>query len=446
MRVVVVGTGIAGLAAVHELNKKGVDVIALEKNDRAGGRLYSVKRDGYTMDAGAQWMLSCYDYLLRLCKEINLEDEIIKLPMHGCRIAAGNKAYPIGLSLNPRVLTGPVRYFLKALGIKSVLDLVRFSAHLMNRWKDLSSITDHNLWDLDNESFAEFALRKTGEGAFENILQPAVSSPIFSEPEDIGAAMGALCVTKLASAVFKGLFVMKNGIGTITERLQEMYSDHIRLSTPAKEILIKRNAVKGVVTEGKFYDADAVICATTATKALEITPAMAPVTRDALEKAAYSACCHVMFAVENVPFRKGEYGIIFPRRSGSPMAVITSSRTMEGYAVPEGDLIHCFTYGNYSRELNAMSDGEIVLAARRLIKNYAPKLIDRVRFFDIRRFDEAVFLSPPGTLKTLKEASKECPKYDKGLYLAGEYLGVGCLEVAAHSGLDAANRVTHDYR
>ena len=113
MRVVVVGTGIAGLAAVHELSKKGIDVIALEKNEKAGGRLCCIQRDGYTMDAGAQWMLSCYDYLLGLCKEINLESEIIKLPMHGCRIAAGNKAYPIGMSLNPRVLTGPVRYFFK---------------------------------------------------------------------------------------------------------------------------------------------------------------------------------------------------------------------------------------------------------------------------------------------------------------------------------------------
>lgn len=445
MRVIVVGAGLAGLTAMHELSKKGFEVITLEKSDRAGGRMYCVRKQGYTMDAGAQWMLNGYDTLFKLIKETGLGDDIMKMPLRGARILSGDKIYRFGLSPDPRVLSDPMKYLRSTFNIKSMHELLRFSAHLLNRWKDLTSITDHNLWDLDSENFADFALRKSGREVFDNILQPAVSSPIFSDPEDIGAAMGVLCVSKLALSVLRGLIIMKNCLGSISERLQDMYSDNIRLSTAARKIVIERGAVRGVDTGEGFIDADVVICATTAVNALEIIPGLAGATKGALEEAAYSACCHVMFAVDNKPFHKGEYGVIFPRTSGSPLAVLTSSRSMAEYSVPHGDLVHCFTYGRHSQELNAMGDAEIIRTVKNEVKKRIPKLIERVRFFNIQRFDEAVFLSPPGTLRTLKRAGEDCHKYTRGLYLAGEYLGVGCLEVAARSGLDTAAMIARNY-
>lgn len=445
MRVIVVGAGLAGLTAMHELCKKGFEVIALEKNERAGGRMYCVRDQGYTMDAGAQWMLSGYDTLFRLIEETGLGDDIMKMPLRGARILSGDKVYRFGMSPDPRVLSGHIGYLRSTFNIKNMHELLRFSAHLINRWKDLTSITDHDLWDLDSESFADFALRKSSPEVFDNILQPAVSSPIFSDPEKIGAAMGVLCISKLALSIFRGLIIMKNCLGGISERLQEMYSGNIRLSTAAGKIVIERGAVKGVDTKEGFIDADVVVCATTASKALEMIPGLSGATKGALGEAACSACCHVMLAVDNKPFRKGEYGVIFPRTSGSPIAVLTSSRSMAGYTVPQGDLVHCFTYGRYSREMNAMTDAEIIRTVKSEIRRRVPKVLDRVRFFNIQRFDEAVFLSPPGTLRTLKRAGEDCHKYTRGLYLAGEYLGVGCLEAAARSGLDAAARVARNY-
>lgn len=54
--VLVVGAGIAGLAAARELIARDYSVIVLEGRDRIGGRIWSVDLDGQPVDLGAQWI------------------------------------------------------------------------------------------------------------------------------------------------------------------------------------------------------------------------------------------------------------------------------------------------------------------------------------------------------------------------------------------------------
>lgn len=55
-RAIVVGAGLAGLAAAQRLAERGVEVVVLEARDRVGGRVHSVTRGGVTYDMGASWI------------------------------------------------------------------------------------------------------------------------------------------------------------------------------------------------------------------------------------------------------------------------------------------------------------------------------------------------------------------------------------------------------
>ena len=73
-RIVVVGAGIAGLAAARALTGMGRDVLVLEARDRIGGRLHTVRLGaGVAADLGGAW-LQQYDAnpLARLAAQADL--------------------------------------------------------------------------------------------------------------------------------------------------------------------------------------------------------------------------------------------------------------------------------------------------------------------------------------------------------------------------------------
>jgi len=55
-KVIVIGAGIAGLAAARLLKAKGIDALVLEGRDRLGGRIWTDRSLGVPMDMGASWI------------------------------------------------------------------------------------------------------------------------------------------------------------------------------------------------------------------------------------------------------------------------------------------------------------------------------------------------------------------------------------------------------
>jgi len=58
MRVLIIGSGAAGLSAALELRSKGVSVTMLETSDRIGGRIHTLRPDGFSMEVegGAEFI------------------------------------------------------------------------------------------------------------------------------------------------------------------------------------------------------------------------------------------------------------------------------------------------------------------------------------------------------------------------------------------------------
>src|SRR5260370_39586510 len=56
VEVIVIGAGIAGLAAARDLSIDGYDVLVLEARNRIGGRIWTSRDLGVTADLGASWV------------------------------------------------------------------------------------------------------------------------------------------------------------------------------------------------------------------------------------------------------------------------------------------------------------------------------------------------------------------------------------------------------
>ncbi|MER6561152.1 protoporphyrinogen oxidase [Streptomyces sp. NPDC001027] len=74
--VVVVGAGIAGLAAAHRLLGRGADVTVLEASDRVGGKLLPGEIAGVRVDLGAESMLARRPEAVALAREAGLADRL----------------------------------------------------------------------------------------------------------------------------------------------------------------------------------------------------------------------------------------------------------------------------------------------------------------------------------------------------------------------------------
>ncbi len=74
-RVIVIGAGLAGLAAAYELTESGHDVTVLEAQTRPGGRVQTLREpfsDGLSAEAGAMAFSDSYKHLLRYAKLFDL--------------------------------------------------------------------------------------------------------------------------------------------------------------------------------------------------------------------------------------------------------------------------------------------------------------------------------------------------------------------------------------
>jgi monoamine oxidase len=173
--VVVVGAGLAGLAAARELRAAGLEPVVVEARDRVGGRTLNESiGDGKVVEIGAQWVGPTQDRVLGLIAELGLET----FPTH----TAGANLFERGGRLGRYSGTIPK---VNPLGLAELGLLLR----RLNRMA--AEVPPERPWagrraaDWDSVSFETWIRRNVRTSVARDILRIAIIGVWAAEPRDL---------------------------------------------------------------------------------------------------------------------------------------------------------------------------------------------------------------------------------------------------------------------
>lgn len=204
----IIGAGISGLIAAYELEQAGYSPVVLEKSDAVGGRVRTIKKNGYHLDLGFQVLLSAYPLAN---KYLDFDALRLRRLESGSQIYVDGKRFLIGDALrNIRLLAPTLLADIGSLSDK--VNVLVLSRRLKK--KSLGAI-----FDSPETSTLEY-LRSQGfsEKIIDRFFRPFFSG-IFLEPE-----------LRTSSRMFEFVYKMfgegyatipEQGIGAISKQLKK---------------------------------------------------------------------------------------------------------------------------------------------------------------------------------------------------------------------------------
>ena len=442
-RVVIVGGGFAGLSAAYTLVKRGITPLLLEAQERVGGRGKGERLDGFSLDMGAFVFTSTYDTAFRLCEELGL-------PLVPSTMKFGHHRNGRWVTTTPdQSLWNFVRHlraaftmgFLSPSGMRSGLKVMR-QIHRQSAY--MSFAGDSPLAEIDDdESFGDYMERL---GVPDN-LQVTLRGPldmILGDPMPAGQALMRAYIgeTMLHSG---RVYMPERGIGSLGEALAAACSDAIRVSTPARRIIVVDGKANGVVVDGETVEADAVICAVPATKVQDLIPGLPEETRRALGTVSYSTGCRVVIGLDRSPLPPGWHGALYPEDEDTPL-LLDRSVFLPSCAPPGKSILDLLIGRDRAKELIPLDDHEIKRELLGAARRKAPPGSslpgdDEGLFYRVYRWEEALCMGTPGMLAAAANIPGQLAGRIDNLFLAGDYMRVPSVNGALSSGCSAAIEV-----
>ena len=112
--VLVAGAGISGLSAAYALLRARPDVnlCVVEPRSRAGGNIWTIREQGYLIDAGPDSFLRTKTEAADLCRELGLGDQLIQPTPEGRQVLIAHEGrlvpMPAGMALAVPTRVGPM--------------------------------------------------------------------------------------------------------------------------------------------------------------------------------------------------------------------------------------------------------------------------------------------------------------------------------------------------
>ena len=465
-RIVVIGSGIAGLSAAHRLvelqNERSLDleVVLFEASSRLGGTIATERIGDFLVEAGPDSFITEKPWALRLCQRLGLGSRLVSTQAAYQKIHVVNRGrleqLPDGF-----FLLAPTRFwpFIQT-PLLSLRGKLRMAVEILLPRGNTNG----------DESLGSFVRRRLGAEALDRVAQPLVGGIYASDPEKLSLAatmprfqemerakrsiLWAMWCEQRRQARYRetgsgarwSLFVtlaagMQEFVDAIASRLPE---GSVRLNTPVNKLIQDTARNVWVVSAGNHenLEASGVILAAPAHQTAEVLKSVAADAAHELKQISYASTATVSLAYRKSDFPRDldSFGFVVPAiESRKIMACTFSSLKYPGRA-PEGHvLLRAFVGGSLQPEL--FEDNDITMEKN--VRDELASLLGveaRPLFSRIWRHPNSMPQYHVGHRKRIQRvetALDKCP----ALALAGSgYYGVGISD-CVRAGEEAAEKI-----
>jgi len=462
-RIVVIGGGIAGLAAAHRLvelsreRQKPVQLTVLEAGNRLGGAIATERTDGFVIEAGPDSFISEKPWAIKLCERIGFAKRLVGTRDENRRTYVVHNgrlhSLPDGFLLLAPTQFWPLivtRLFSWPGKLRMAMDL------LLPRGPQRS-----------DESLGSFVTRRLGRQALERVAQPLVGGIYTADPDDLSLAATmprflemerkfrsiiwamwtaqrrAPAAGRAMSGARWSLFVsVDDGMQSLVDALAErLPQGSVRLGTEVRG-LEHGQSWKINTVSGDTLEADAVILATPAHQSARVVSDCDVRLAEELRGIPYASSATVSLAYrdDQIPRQLDGFGFVVPLvEARSIVACTYSSMKYPGRAPANHVLMRCFVGGAMQQGLFEQDDATMLASVRRELRDLlgvtAEPLLQR-----IHRHAQAMPQYRVGHLERMARIDA-CLAQHPGLAVAGNaYRGVGIPD-CVHTGEMAAERL-----
>ncbi|MDQ3794929.1 MAG: FAD-dependent oxidoreductase [Actinomycetota bacterium] len=405
MKLIIVGAGLAGLTCAKALREGGAEVTVFEASDGVGGRVRTDEKDGFLLDRGFQVYFTAYPVARRHLDHARLDLRVFD---PGAIIHRGRER---------SVLSYPLREP-KAL----VPTLLSNAATLQDKLRTVELAVKNLAGEEDGEadtSTLEY-LKSSGLSTWyiDSFYKPFYGGVFLSRSLSTSSRVFRFTFRMLATGK---TVVPARGMGEIPKQLAtHLPIGTIRLNSPVDFLLRDGDRAAGVKTGCEEHEADAIVVATEAPVAGELTGETVP------EGTVGEVCLYY----ETSGVGSGKKILLNAEEDAFVNNAVEISGISERYAPPGRNLLYAVALSGLN-----LPDDELY---RRGIEDLSEWYPDAdFRPLTLRRIPYGQFAQPPGIHETLPQNRTATPN----LFLAGDYTEDSSINGSMLSGEKAARGV-----
>lgn len=435
----VIGSGPAGLGAAWRLHRAGYPVTIFERNSQLGGRMRTVKRDGFQFEDGPSQIAGSYTRLINIMRESGMGDQLIPASTVLAMLDEKGEQHDFAVA---RIHFDMLKT--RLISLRDKLDLAKITLDVLKHRKQLDIEDLSKLADLDHLSAEQYGRQRLGDGVYDNFVDPVIRGFVGTAPSTVSASdmlwvFAAFMKIQRYYAIRDGMQAYPDHLGTLLGH--ELDAEVTSVVERGNDVDVSWRTPDGAEHTRSF---SGVVIATQAKAAAQIHTGLDAWRWDWLANKVDNATIVETHVALDVPPRSNASMVYSTEISNHTkvLAVNLEHNKAPGRTPPGKGVATIFGGNDWSKQvIDDNNDDPLIKELLDAAEPMVPGISDNIRFTHLTRWPHSWTKSYPGYWTGMQRFAQLSAQYDRRIQLAGEYFCVTSLNVATASGERAARRI-----